>query len=85
MNSNRNLHIRILTSLIRHHNILTKPILIFKKANTYIDLNNIKKQFTDFCQTALRVKKSTKINYEYKPVGYEISLEKFLQKKRSES
>jgi len=85
VNSNRNLHIRILTSLMRHHNILTKPILIFKNANTYINLENIKKQFIDFCQTALRVKKDPKKINEYKPVGYEISLEKFLQKKKGNS
>ena len=30
VNSNRNLHIRVLTSLVRHLNILHKPILIFK-------------------------------------------------------
>ena len=68
---------------MRHHNILTKPILVFKNANTYINLENIKKQFIDFCQTALKVKKDPKKINEYKPVGYEISLEKFLQKKKS--
>jgi multimeric flavodoxin WrbA len=30
VNSNRNLHIRILTSLIRHHNILFKPLFYLK-------------------------------------------------------
>lgn len=80
-NSNRNLHIRILTSLIRHHNILFKPILVFKNANAYINLENIKKQFLDFCNTALKVENKIK-EAEYKPVGYEISLEEHLNRKK---
>ena len=83
VNSNRNLHIRILTSLMRHHNILTKPILVFKNANTYINIENIKKQFIDFCKTAVKVKKDRNKVNEYRPVGYEISLEKFLLKKKN--
>lgn len=81
VNSNRNLHIRILTSLVRHHNILFKPILVFKNANTYINFENIKKQFIDFCSTALKVRNKTK-KIEYKPVGYEISLEEHLNRKK---
>ena len=81
VNSNRNLHIRILTSLIRHHNILFKPILVFKNANMYINFENIKKQFIDFCNTALKVKNKTQ-EVEYKPVGYEISLEEHLNRKK---
>lgn len=80
VNSNRNLHIRILTSLIRHHNILFKPILVFKNANTYINFENIKKQFIEFCNTALKVRNKIK-ETEYKPVGYEISLEEHLTRK----
>ena len=81
VNSNRNLHIRILTSLIRHHNILFKPILVFKNDNAYINLENVKKQFIDFCKTALKVNNKTK-EVIYKPVGYEISLEEHLNRKR---
>ena len=79
VNSNRNLHIRILTSLIRHHNILFKPILVFKNSNAYINFENIKKQFIDFCNTALKVENKIK-KTEYKPVGYEISLEEHLNR-----
>lgn len=82
VNSNRNLHIRILTSLIRHHNILFKPILVFKNANAYINFENIKKQFIDFCNTALKVRNKT-TEVEYKPVGYEISLEEHLNRKKT--
>jgi multimeric flavodoxin WrbA len=82
VNSNRNLHIRIITSLIRHHNILFKPILIFKNANTYINLENMKKQFVEFCKTAMRVNNNTK-NVEYKPVGYEISMDEHLSRKKN--
>ena len=81
VNSNRNLHIRILTSLIRHHNILFKPILVFKNGNAYINFENIKKQFKEFCKTALQIKNNT-TNVEYKPVGYEISLEEHINRKK---
>ena len=70
---------------MRHHNILTKPILVFKNANTYINIENIKKQFIDFFKTAVKVKKDKNKVNEYKPVGYEISLEKFLLKKKNKS
>ena len=48
VNSNRNLHIRTLTSLIRHKNILSKPLLIFKNQNSYINIDAVKKQFKNF-------------------------------------
>ncbi len=82
VNSNRNLHIRILTSLMRHHNILFKPILVFKNANAYINFENIKRQFIEFCNTAKKVKNDNS-KVEYKPVGYEISLEEHLNRKKS--
>ncbi len=80
VNSNRNLHIRILTSLMRHHNVLFKPILVFKNANAYINFENIKRQFIEFCNTAKKVK-NDRSKVEYKPVGYEISLEEHLNRK----
>ena len=83
VNSNRNLHIRTLTSLVRHQNILAKPILVFKNGNAFVNMENIKKDFTKFCEDAVKVK-GINSNTEYKPVGYEISLEKYnLRKEKS--
>lgn len=76
VNSNRNLHIRILTSLIRHHNILFKPLLLFKNENNFLNLKKIKNQFNDFCRSALGTNNVNK-NITYKPVGYEISLAEY--------
>ena len=82
VSSNRNLHIRTLTSLIRHQNVLSKPILVFKSGNTFINLENIKKNFNKFCDDALKVRKLNSVS-EYKPVGYEISMEKYKSKKQT--
>lgn len=82
VNSNRNLHIRMLTSLLRHNNILSKPIHIFKNENKYINFENSENFFNNFCMTLKNFKK-TPINSEYKPVGYEISLSKYLEKKNN--
>ena len=81
INSNRNLHIRILTSLVRHHNILFKPILAFKNNDLIINSKKIKIQFDEFCEAALQIKKVNK-NIEYKPVGYEISLAEHNNRKK---
>ncbi len=80
MNSNRNLHIRIITSMVRHLNILHKPIHVFKHGNAYMNFDNVIKQFKNFCSDAQRVKKNME-NKIYKPVGYEISLKKYLSTK----
>ena len=80
MNSNRNLHIRILTSLVRHLNILRKPIHIFKHGNAYMNFDTVVKEFKNFCSEAQKIKK-TKEDKIYKPVGYEISLKKYLTTK----
>ena len=65
---------------MRHHNVLFKPILVFKNANAYINFENIKRQFIEFCNTAKKVK-NDRSKVEYKPVGYEISLEEHLNRK----
>lgn len=82
VNSNRNLHIRILTSLVRHLNILHKPILAFKHGNAYMNFDNVVKEFKNFCSDALKIKKN-KEKKVYQPVGYEISLKKFLTNKNT--
>ena len=63
MNSNRNLHIRILTSLVRHLNILRKPIHIFKHGNAYMNFDTVVKEFKNFCSEAQKIKKQKKIKF----------------------
>lgn len=78
-NSNRNLHIRTLTSLIRHKNILSKPLLIFKNNNTYINVDGVKKQFKNFTRDIENIKVN-KIDKTYVPIGYEISYKGYLDR-----
>jgi multimeric flavodoxin WrbA len=81
VNSNRNLHIRILTSLIRHNNILSKPIHVFKNKDEFINLKNSHNTFKEFGEAITKLK-SENFQNEYKPVGYEISYEKYLTKNK---
>ncbi len=79
VNSNRNLHIRTLTSLIRHKNILSKPLLVFKNNNTYINIDSVKKNFKNFVKDIENIK-SQKEENTYVPIGYEISYKGFLNR-----
>ncbi|MDC1179046.1 NAD(P)H-dependent oxidoreductase [Candidatus Pelagibacter ubique] len=81
VNSNRNLHIRILTSLIRHNNILSKPIHVFKNKNEYINIKNSYNTFKEFGEAITKLEPHT-TQKEYRPLGYEISYEKYLTKKK---
>ena len=49
LNSNQNLHIRMLTSLIRHHTIIHHPITAFEK-NTLINSEYAQEQFDNFSE-----------------------------------
>ncbi len=79
VNSNRNLHIRTLTSLIRHKNILSKPLLVFKNQNSYINIDSVKKEFKNFINN-IDYLKSRKEENTYVPIGYEISYKGFLKR-----
>lgn len=79
VNSNRNLHIRTLTSLIRHKNILSKPLLVFKNNNTLINIVGVKNQFNHFVND-IELLKSDKEENNYIPIGYEISYKSYLKR-----
>ncbi len=79
VNSNRNLHIRTLTSLIRHKNILSKPLLVFKNQNSYINIDSVKREFKNFINN-IEYLKSRKEENTYVPIGYEISYKGFLKR-----
>ena len=79
VNSNRNLHIRTLTSLIRHKNILSKPLLVFKNQNSYINIDGVKKEFKNFINDIENIN-SKKEESTYVPIGYEISYKGYLKR-----
>lgn len=81
--SEENMIIRSMTSFMRHHTILSKPIHVLKHKDELIGLDLIKKDIesniVDFSElTAQRLLKQSKSNIEsnYSPVGYILSAEK---------
>jgi len=79
LNSNQNLHIRMLTSLIRHHTVLHHPVIGFEQGGTLINEAHMRRQFSLFCRKAqeLTVARLWGEVYDeavvYNPIGYVIS------------
>lgn len=79
MDANQNLHIRMLTSLIRHHTVLQHPILGFEHNGTILNMDLFKRRFSDFLQRATDITKARlaqdveHLNSTYNPIGYDIS------------
>ena len=79
LNSNQNLHIRMLTSLIRHHTIIHHPIIAFEKNNNLINDEYAQEQFDNFAIDAIRTSlaklsfSESELKSEYNPIGYLIS------------
>ncbi len=79
LNSNQNLHIRMLTSLIRHHTILHHPVIGFEQNGAIINEDNMIHQFSLFCQKAQEIAvarlygEMTDDAIIYNPMGYVIS------------
>ena len=79
LNSNQNLHIRMLTSLIRHHTIIHHPIIAFEKNNHLINDEYAQEQFDNFAIDAIRTSlaklsfSESELKSEYNPIGYLIS------------
>jgi multimeric flavodoxin WrbA len=82
MNSNQNLHIRMLTSLIRHHTILHHPLLAFEQDGQLLNNDFFLKQADLFAKKAVQTtiarlnsdaNEASKISYN--PIGYTISME----------
>ncbi|MES2675609.1 MAG: NAD(P)H-dependent oxidoreductase [Pseudomonadota bacterium] len=82
INSNQNLHIRMTTSLIRHHTIVHHPILAFKYNDKILEKNYVIGNMEKFVLNAehlSRCKKSAGDEAEardYNPIGYIISAQK---------
>jgi multimeric flavodoxin WrbA len=79
VNSNQNLHIRMLTSLIRHHTVLHHPIAGMLQNDELINSGYVVEQLNNFCGKAVDAaiarlsqgSESQKIRYN--PIGYEVS------------
>jgi multimeric flavodoxin WrbA len=85
VNSNQNLHIRMTTSLIRHHSIIHHPILMFENSGNLLNWDVAKKQAELFIHNAKKVVALQADTRKYNPVGYIISAEhaKSLEKEES--
>lgn len=95
INSNQNLHIRMLTSMIRHHTILHHPLLCFEYENKILNWDYVIKQGVNFVNVAQKISTgklhmdSFKIlDNRYNPLGYifsaaEAETEAYQNKKES--
>jgi multimeric flavodoxin WrbA len=84
INSNQNLHIRMMTSLIRHHTVIHHPLIGIEYEGKVLNWDNMIEQGVSFVgnaeklmrANALRVAKGEESERRYNPVGYVISAEK---------
>jgi multimeric flavodoxin WrbA len=84
VNSNQNLHIRMLTSFIRHSTVLHHPIIGIEHENKLLNPDTIIEQGIRFAHNAVKIttgRLSTNMKDgdpgHYRPVGYLISERKF--------
>lgn len=90
INSNQNLHIRMMTSFIRHHQIMHHPLIGFEYGGVILNWETLVSQAEVFAQTAMvaacgMVAAETKDSAakSYNPIGYSISAEKVRQDQAS--
>lgn len=90
VNSNQNLHIRMLTSLVRHHTVLHHPLIGIEHHGRILNSDFLVDQGISFARksaelTAGRIKAggAGAAEYSYNPLGYEISAEKKVRDDRS--
>jgi len=80
---NENMSIRSITSMIRHHTVVSKPMILFKNNGTELNANEIDELFTDCIDYLEETTKGRLLSYsskvshlKYKPVGYILSSNK---------
>jgi len=79
VNANQNLHIRILTSLIRHHTIVHHPLIALEMNGAIINEPHFLEQLHRFADTAVDLTKARLLHDAehvetwYNPIGYHIS------------
>jgi len=78
--SNENLHIRMMTAMVRHHTILSKPIIAYKYNGAIVnekevatDFIRLNQQIRDVAKAKLLAYSSNVNHLKYKPVGYVLS------------
>ncbi len=82
VNANQNLHIRMLTSLIRHHTIVHHPLIALEMDHTVINEEHLLAQLESFSKNAIALTKARLLRDTdqsftyYNPVGYQISAER---------
>ena len=81
--SNQNLHVRMLTSFIRHQMILHHPLIGFEHDERILNWESLLEQGESFARNAIRVtagrltgRQEGSRPHQYNPVGYVISKEK---------
>ncbi len=81
--SNQNLHIRMLTSLIRHQTILHKPLIAYEHKNKILNEVNLLKDFQAYLNVSKIVKNGVEakefIPNRYHHYGYKVSEHKYQQ------
>lgn len=78
--SNENLAIRILTSTLRHHSILMKPLIIYLRDNNFINLEDAPVWLNQLIESTKKVSigrvlsnASENEHLKYNPIGYVLS------------
>jgi multimeric flavodoxin WrbA len=78
--ANENLHIRMMTSMIRHHTILSRPIIAYQYENKIVNTAEVLREFERLNEKTREVAKARLLGYasnvnhlKYKPVGYVLS------------
>ena len=83
--SNQNLHIRMMTSLIRHQTVIHHPLLAMEQAGNILNWEMLVENGISFAKNAVRlsagrVSQGEVHNKVYNPIGYDISLAKHERK-----
>ena len=83
LGSNENMHIRLMTSMIRHHTVLSKPIIAYQKDGEILNNDEVKNLFERLSGEVREMTKARLLSYssgvnhlKYKPVGYILSAHK---------
>jgi len=87
--ANQNLHIRAMTSAVRHHSVLHRPIIGFEHQDELLNRDEMARAFTSFVHQSSRLTRArltqSKARAErvYNPLGYVISKEKSSSDRKS--
>jgi multimeric flavodoxin WrbA len=90
INSNQNLHIRMLTSMLRHHTVLHHPIIGVEHKGKVLNWDALIDQGISFTKTAsdltagrIGMVREGSEDHAYNPIGYTISAEKLLSDQKA--